>query len=59
MYTLLKSRHIKEAVHLENQLDKERGARVAEARADVVDKRAEEREKLKAAFEQVKVFIFY
>ena len=54
MYALLRQRHIKEAVHLEGQLDKERGARLAEARAEVVENRAGEREKLQAAFDQVR-----
>ena len=53
MYALLRQRHIKEAVHLEGQLDKEKDAQLAEARAEVVETRATEREKLQTAFDQV------
>ena len=53
MYALLRQRHIKEAVHLEGQLGKEKDARLAEARAEVVEARAAEREKLQTAFDQV------
>ena len=54
MYALLRQRHITEAVHLEGQLEKERSARLAEARAEVVEARAAEREKLQTAFDQVR-----
>ena len=54
MYALLRQRHITEAVHLEGQLEKERAARLAEARAEVVEARATEREKLQTAFDQVR-----
>ena len=54
MYALLRQRHIMEAVHLEGQLEKERSARLAEARAEVVEARAAEREKLQTAFDQVR-----
>ena len=52
VYTVLRQRHMKEAVHLEEQLDRERQAKIAEARAEMADKRGQEREKLQAAFEQ-------
>ena len=53
IYSVLRQRHLKEAVHLEEQLARERATRLAEARAQVADKRATEREKLQAAFDQV------
>lgn len=52
IYTVLRQRHMKEAVHLEEQLDRERQAKMAEARTEMADKRGHEREKLQAAFEQ-------
>ena len=52
IYAVLRQRHMKEAVHLEEQLDRERQAKKAEARAEMADKRGQEREKLQAAFEQ-------
>ena len=50
---LVRQRHIKEAVHLEAQLDREREARIAEARTNVTAQRAQDRDRLHAAFEQV------
>ena len=53
IYTVLRQRHMKEAVNLEEQLEREREARLAEERAMVAEKRASERETLQAAYEQV------
>ena len=53
MFQLVRQRHIKEAVHLEAQLDREKEARVAEARTNVTAQRAQDRDRLQAAFEQV------
>ena len=44
---------MKEAVNLEEQLEREREARLAEERALVAETRASERETLQAAYEQV------
>lgn len=52
IYAVLRQRHMKEAVHLEEQLDRERQAKMAEARAEMADRRGQEREKLQAAFEE-------
>ena len=54
MYQLIRQRHIKEAVHLEAQLDREKLAKVAEARTNVTANRAQERDRLQSAFEQVR-----
>ncbi len=43
---------MKEAVHLEEQLDRQREAKLGETRTETAEKRAQEREKLQAAFEQ-------
>ena len=59
IYTVLRQRHMKEAVHLEDQLERERKAKIAQARSDVATKRAEERETLSTAFEQVWVIVIY
>ena len=53
IYTVLRQRHMKEAVNLEEQLEREREARLAEERALVAETRASERETLQAAYEQV------
>ena len=50
---VLRQRHMKEAVHLEEQLERQREAQLAEAKAKVKEQRALDREKLEAAFEQV------
>ncbi|XP_013391352.1 uncharacterized protein LOC106159584 [Lingula anatina] len=52
VYTVLRQRHMKEGIHLEDQLEKERAAMLAQARAQMEEQRQGEREKLMAAFEQ-------
>jgi len=52
IYTVLRQRHTKEAVHLEDQLERERKARLAQARSDMADSRAEQRDILVAANEK-------
>ena len=55
IYTVLRQRHMKEAVNLEEQLEREREARLAEERALVAERRADERDKLQASYEQVNI----
>ena len=55
IYTVLRQRHMKEAVNLEEQLEREREARLAEERALVAERRADERDKLQGAYEQVNI----
>ncbi len=52
VYSVLRHWHVKEAVRLEEQLERKRQAAISEARTDIAEKRAQEREKLQAAFEQ-------
>ena len=52
IYTVLRQRHMKEAIHLEDQLRQERQAAIKRAQADVREKRQTDRERLLAAFEQ-------
>lgn len=53
IYTVLRQRHLKEAIHLEDQLARELEAALRRARAEIEENRQKEREKLLAAFEQV------
>lgn len=53
IYTVLRQRHLKEAIHLEDQLARELEAARRRARAEIEENRQKEREKLLAAFEQV------
>lgn len=53
IYTVLRQRHLKEAIHLEDQLARELEAAHRRARAEIEENRQKEREKLLAAFEQV------
>ena len=53
VYFVLRQRHMKEAIHLEDQLARQRKARLAATRAEIRDKRAEQREKLQAAYDKV------
>lgn len=53
IYTVLRQRHIKEAIHLEEQLARAREAAVKQQLADLEKKRQVERKKLTSAFEQV------
>ena len=48
---------MKEAVHLEEQLARERAAKLAAARAAVADQRAQDKDKLLTAFEQVNTLL--
>lgn len=52
IYTVLRQRHLKEAIHLEDQLARELEAARRRARAEIEENRQKEREKLLAAFEQ-------
>ncbi|CAH1789583.1 unnamed protein product [Owenia fusiformis] len=52
VYTVLRQRHIKEAVHLEEQLARELDAAKADTRATVAEERQQQREKLTASHEQ-------
>lgn len=53
IYSVLRQRHLKEAIHLEDQLARELEAARRRARADIESRRNEERDRLLAAFEQV------
>lgn len=53
IYMVLRQRHMKEAVHLEEQLAREKAAKLAAARAAIADQRAQDKDKLLNAFEQV------
>lgn len=53
IYTVLRQRHLKEAIHLEDQLARELEAARRRARTEIEESRQKEREKLLAAFEQV------
>ena len=53
VHAVVRQRHLKEAVHLEDQLAREAAARIAEARAKLLADRAHDRDKLQAAFDQV------
>ena len=59
IYTVLRQRHLKEAIHLEDQLAREMAAAKRRARAEVENSRQKEREALMQAFEQVKCFLFF
>ncbi|KAH3750553.1 hypothetical protein DPMN_185080 [Dreissena polymorpha] len=52
IYTVLRQRHLKEAIHLEDQLAREMAAAKRRARAEVEQSRQKEREVLMQAFEQ-------
>ncbi|XP_062603182.1 uncharacterized protein LOC134264959 [Saccostrea cucullata] len=52
IYTVLRQRHLKEAIHLEDQLARELEAARRRARAEIEESRQKERERLLAAFEQ-------
>ena len=53
IYSVLRQRHLKEAIHLEDQLARELEAARRRARADIESRRNEERDRLLAVFEQV------
>lgn len=53
IYSVLRQRHLKEAIHLEDQLARELEAAKRKAKADIEKSRQSEREKLLEAFEQV------
>ena len=53
IYTVLRQRHMKEAIHLEDQLARAREAALRQRLADIEQQRQEERDKLLSAFEQV------
>ena len=53
VFVVLRQRHMKEAIHLEDQLDRDRMSRIAAARSHVSAQRAQDREILLNAFEQV------
>lgn len=53
VYTVLRQRHTKEAVHLEEQLEREREAARRATQAEIEEKRQRDRETLLRAFEQV------
>jgi trichohyalin len=48
---------MKEAIHLEDQLTRQHKARLAATRAEIRDTRAEQREKLQAAYDKVNNFM--
>ena len=58
LHNIVRQRHIKEAVHREDQLNRERDAKLAQARADMMAQREQQRERLLGAFEQVWAVIF-
>ena len=53
IYTVLRQRHMKEAIHLEDQLARARDAALRQRLADIDKQRQDERDKLLSAFEQV------
>ena len=53
IYSVLRQRHIKEAVHLEDHLDRDKKAKLAEATTRIAHDRASDREKLLNSFEKV------
>ena len=53
VYTVLRQRHIKEAIDQEEQLARERAARLAETRADIAAQRANDREIVQNHHDQV------
>ena len=55
---MLRQRHLKEAIHLEDQLAREMAAARRRAKAEVEQSRQKEREMLLNAFEQVRFFPF-
>lgn len=57
VYYVLRQRHMKEAIHLEDQLARQRKAQLAAVRAEIRDRRAEDREKLQAAYDKVQLLI--
>ena len=56
IYTVLRQRHLKEAIHLEDQLAREMAAARRRAKAEVEQSRQKEREMLLSAFEQASHF---
>ena len=58
VYLVLRQRHIKEAIHLEDQLERAKNARLAAARAQFASDRESDREKLLDSFDQVRQLIF-
>ena len=58
IYTVLRQRHLKEAIHLEDQLAREMAAARRRAKAEVEQNRQKEREMLLSAFEQVQFLCF-
>lgn len=55
LHNIVRQRHIKEAVHREDQLKRERDAKLAQARADMMGHREQQRGRLLEAFEQVPI----
>lgn len=55
IYAVLRQRHLKEAIHLEDQLAREMAAAKRRAKADVEQVRQEDRDLLLQAFEQVRI----
>jgi hypothetical protein len=56
IYTVLRQRHLKEAIHLEDQLAREMAAARRRAKAEVEQNRQKDREMLMQAFEQVFIY---
>ena len=59
IWNVLRQRHLKEAVHLEEQLERDRNSKMAAAQSNEASKRADDRKKLVDAFEQVGPFQMY
>ena len=59
IHNVLRQRHIKEAVHLEDHLDQDKKTRLAEAASKVNKQRVADREKLLVAFEKVRYICLY
>ena len=57
IYSVLRQRHLKEAIHLEDQLARELEAARRRARAEIEETRHKERDQLVAAFDQVGILI--
>ena len=54
MYFVLRQRHMKEAIHLTDRLERDKNVRLAALRAEINSKRTAEREKLLDCFDQVR-----
>lgn len=55
LYTVLRQRHMKEAIHLEDQLARARDAALRQRLADIENTRQQQRSKLLSTFEQVAI----